>query len=195
MGQVRGRVPPPRRRGDAGAFFFSAMEKQITSRRSYLERQAQLDRIANVDMPQNRRDIQDAREMGDLSENFEYESARSRERQLIARQERLIAELRDTAIADFAAVDFDGTVKPGTCVTLAYPDGARRTLCILGAWDFDEELGVISCRGRLAEALDGCRKGDVVGIPDPDFDDATLEITVVDVKKPPKKIIDWANNA
>lgn len=169
------------------------MEKQITSRRSYLERQAQLDKIANVDMPQNRQDIQEAREMGDLSENFEYESARNRERQLIARQEQLIAELRDTAVADFSTVEFDGTVKPGVCVSLAYPGGVKRTFCILGAWDFDEKLGVISCHGRLAEAIEGCKKGDVVNIPDPDFDDATIEITVLDVKKLPKKVIDWAN--
>ena len=167
----------------------------FTSRRSFLDRQAQLDRIVNEDMPRNRAEIQHAKEFGDLSENFEYENARRRERQLIEQQSRMAAELKAMKVYDFAdaAKEADGSVRLGSTVKLGYPDGTKKTYHILGAWDFDEALGVIACRGRLAEALCGCRAGDKAQIPHPAFDDDTLTVDVLEVKPLPKKIVDWAN--
>lgn len=169
------------------------ISENATSLRSYRERERQLEKLVNEEMPKNRRDIQAAREFGDLSENFEYESARNTERQLITRMERLRAELVLAKVCDFdAEVDVTDGVVPGCCVTLEYENGDMRTVSILGCWDFDEALNIVSSRGRLAECLYGAQAGDTVSLPDPDFDDAFLEVTVIAIEQLPDAVRAWA---
>ncbi len=54
----------------------------------------------------------------------------------------------------------------GACVTLRYDDGREEKYHILGEWDHDEQLGIISNRSRLAEILQGRRAGERVEVPD-----------------------------
>ncbi len=169
------------------------LPENITSPRSYRERQARLDRLVSVELPQNRREIQEAKEFGDLSENFEYESARNRERQLLDRLARLQAELREVSPFDYAAAEAGEEAAPGTRVELRYEDGTVRTLNILGLWDFDEALGVISSRAPLVELVLGRKAGETVSIPDPDFDGEFLAATVVSVGPLPAEVVAWAN--
>ena len=115
------------------------LPENITSPRSYRERQARLDRLVAVELPQNRREIQEAKEFGDLSENFEYESARNRERQLLAKLETLQREIREAAAFDFSLAEAGEEAAPGTRVELRFEDGTERVLNILGLWDFDGE--------------------------------------------------------
>ena len=173
------------------------LPERATSARGFRERQAQLDRIVREEMPRNRREIQEAKEFGDLSENFEYESARNRERQLIERQSRLREELSGMEVFDFAALPEPGGVAgPGARVTLAYGDGSRRTISILGDWDSDEALGIVSRRAPLARAVEGRRAGEtcIVEFPDPDFDGEFVEETVsVEAVKPlSAEVLAWA---
>ena len=53
----------------------------------------------------------------------------------------------------------------GTCITLQYTDGHRETFNILGEWDRDEALGIISCNSQLARAVEGKRAGETVRVP------------------------------
>ena len=84
------------------------------SARALRERRAQLDRLLSEELPRNRREIQEAKEFGDLSENFEYESARNKERQLIARQAALQQELREVVTFDYALAEAGDVAAPGT---------------------------------------------------------------------------------
>ena len=58
----------------------------VTSHRSYRERQEQLEKLINVDIPANSKEIAVARSYGDLSENFEYKAAKDMQRVLMARR-------------------------------------------------------------------------------------------------------------
>ena len=162
------------------------------SARALRERKAQLDRLLSEELPRNRREIQEAKEFGDLSENFEYESARNRERQLLARLETLQREIREAAEFDFSLAEAGEEAAPGTRVELRFEDGTERVLNILGLWDFDEELCVISAHAPLAQLVIGRKAGDSVSVPDPDFDGEFLSAEIVSVGPLPPEVLAWA---
>ena len=137
-----------------------------TSWRSLAEKQAQYKRLIEVDLPKNSHDISVARSYGDLRENFEYQAAKDYQRQLLQRQSELQLQLRQVKGTDFSSVPHD-KAGPGTTVTLRMEDGAARTYTILGEWDRDEPLDIISSLTRMALALDGKRPGEAVTIPVP----------------------------
>jgi len=135
-----------------------------TSWRSIAEKQAQYKRLIEVEMPKNSKDIAVTRSYGDLRENFEYQAAKDFQRQILQRQSELQLELRQVKGTDFSNVPHD-KAGPGTTVTLRLEDGSARTYTILGEWDRDEALDIISCRTRMALALEGKRPGETVTIP------------------------------
>jgi transcription elongation GreA/GreB family factor len=53
----------------------------------------------------------------------------------------------------------------GTGVKLGYPGGVEETFFILGAWDQDESLSIISSETALAKALIGHKAGEWLAIP------------------------------
>jgi len=65
---------------------------------------------------------------------------------------------------DFADVEPE-IVAPGVEVELEFEDGDRRTVAVLGVWDHDEKLGIISCEAPLAQALLGHRPGEMIELP------------------------------
>ena len=150
----------------------------VTSQRSYRERQAQLDKIDNVDIPENAREIALARSYGDLSENYEYKAAKDMQAVLHARRadlERQLASVRPTDFAD-ARADVAG---PGTRVSIAYPDGRTASFTILGEWDQYPERQVIASATRLAQALTGKAPGETALVPDESGRDVPCTIASV----------------
>lgn len=136
----------------------------VTSWRSYNERRRQLEKLVQVDIPQNSRDIAEARAHGDLRENFEYKAAKEMQTVLLRRQaefEKQLSEVQGTDFDDMAA----DTAGPATTVTLAFDDGRRETYSILGEWDRDEALRIISSNSQMAKALEGRASGEAVTVP------------------------------
>jgi transcription elongation GreA/GreB family factor len=136
----------------------------LTSHRSFRERQAQLEKITSVDIPANSKEIGVARSYGDLRENFEFKAAREMQRLLLLRQAELQQMLLRVRPTDFRGLPAD-QAGPGTGVRLRYPDGREEQYFILGEWDRDERLHIISSTTRLAEALAGHRTGEDVVVP------------------------------
>ena len=123
-------------------------------------KRAELEQLLRVEIPANRKAIQVAREMGDLSENFEYKSARQREEYLSARVGKLQAELSNVRLLDPAAIDI-AKVHVGTKVALSNGD-IRREVTILGPWESDPERGIYSNQSDAAKALLGHTAGEIV---------------------------------
>jgi len=146
---------------------------RLTSWRSLAERQLQYKRLIEVDLPKNSRDIAVARSYGDLRENFEYQAAKDFQRQLLQRQSEMQNELRLVKGSDFSGAPCD-KAGAGTTVCLRMADGARRRYTILGEWDRDEPLGIISNKTRLAQCLEGRRAGETVLIPGTNGDEEAL---------------------
>jgi len=139
-------------------------EQRRTSWHSLAEYQAAHERLVKVDMPRNANDIAVARELGDLRENFEYQSAKDQQRMLLARQAQMDADLKMVRGTDFADARTD-KVMPGVRVNFRTAEGLDRHCVILGEWDRDEALDIVSCRSRLALAFIDKTAGSVVQIP------------------------------
>ncbi|MBT8046295.1 MAG: GreA/GreB family elongation factor [Pontiella sp.] len=139
-------------------------EIPMTSTRSYTERQKQLERIMTVDIPENSKEIEVARSYGDLRENAEFKYAKERQGLLMAQGAQLAEDLEKVKPTDFADMPID-VVGAGCGVELAYETGTTETYYILGVWDQDETLSVISSETGLAKALKGHAVGDKVEIP------------------------------
>lgn len=136
---------------------------RITSRRSFAERKAEYLKLINVDMPENVRKIEFAKGFGDLSENAEYQYAKDEQRQLMQKQTLMQADLEAVKPDDFANVALD-EVAPGVTVDIDTPQGVK-TYHILGEWDNDVELGVLSSKAKLAANMLGKKPGERFELP------------------------------
>lgn len=140
----------------------------MTSWRSLKERQNAFRKLVEVDLPKNSADIAAALSYGDLSENFEYQAAKDQQRLLLQRQTELQRDLRLVKGTDFADAPAGGAAGPGATVTIRLEGGETRRYTILGEWDSDETLGIISNRTRMAQALKGKKPGDAASVPGAD---------------------------
>ncbi|MCF6314212.1 MAG: GreA/GreB family elongation factor [Verrucomicrobiales bacterium] len=140
-------------------------EVLIVSEASHLKKKAEFADLVNKQIPENRKDIQIAREYGDLSENFEYKSAKEYQRVLMRRQDDIEGDLANVKQTDFSDVDAT-TVSIGTVVTLDNKAvGGTETYTILGAWDSDPDKGILSYISERARTLLNRKEGELVQLP------------------------------
>ncbi|MDZ8120129.1 GreA/GreB family elongation factor [Pontiella agarivorans] len=164
----------------------TAQKKEVpfTSISSYEKRQKQLERIMTVEIPENSKEIEVARSHGDLRENAEFKYAKERQGLLMAQGAQLAEDLEKVKPTDFADAQTD-VVGAGVGVELSYAEtGAVETYYILGVWDQDEALNIISSETRLAKALAGHAEGDTVEIP-------AGECTIKSINELPDSIRSW----
>ena len=143
----------PEERNESLTVSWSSLEK----------RKADYERLIQKEIPQNIRDINVAKEQGDLRENFGFQAAKEQQRVL---QRRKLDSERDLGAArgtDFENPDI-AQVSTGTIVALSTDSGAE-VYSILGAWDSAPELGIVSYKAAIGQALLGRKPGDTVDLP------------------------------
>lgn len=153
----------------------------IASWDSLDRRKQELDDLINIKIPQNKRDIQIAREYGDLRENFEYKSARQQQAVLLRMQGKIERELRHARGTDFANSPTD---KVGIGTVVDFQDvttGATETYTILGAWDSDMEKNIVSYLSEIAKDLIGKAPGEEAEIPT-EHADATRKVKILAIR-------------
>jgi transcription elongation factor GreA len=126
--------------------------------------------------------IERARELGDLSENGDYQAAKDEQGHMEGRIRHLEAILEHCEIVD--VVD-DGTVKPGSVVTLLYegdPEDAAETYLLGSIEERHEDYETMSPQSPLGQALLGAKAGDTVAYTTPTG--TTLRVEVVSVELP-----------
>ncbi len=160
----------------------------VTSHRSYRERQEKLEKLINVDIPANSKEIAVARSYGDLSENFEYKAAKDMQRVLMARRAELETMMSKVRPSDFSEAP-KGVAGIGSTVALQYPDGHVDRFHILGEWDQQPEKHIISSSTRLAKALAGKKTGDRVAVPVEDGSE--VECLLQAVEELPADVREW----
>ncbi len=143
----------PVHRKDTGPAALYATVESIDAKR------AELHQIMTVEVPANRKAIEEARAMGDLRENFEYKSARQRHEYLNARAAALNADLNRSRPIETGGMD-TSEVRIGTRLRLA----GGRVLTILGPWESKPEEDVISYESDLAKEVLGKKVGDEVSV-------------------------------
>jgi len=144
----------PGLRAPAREWVYSTSEAIETKRQ-------ELYHLKSVELPANARAMQAAKELGDLSENFEYQSTRQRHEYLSARIATLADELSRARPLDPAHVD-PSEVRVGTRVVLKDAASPERAVTILGPWDSRPEQFVYSYQSEFAQELLGRKVGDRV---------------------------------
>ncbi len=108
--------------------------------------------------------IQEAKELGDLSENAEYQEAKNEQAFNEGRIDELESTLRNVQIIDDHVSNSD-QVQVGSVVHA--DNGHQHTLHIVGSSEADPINGKISNESPLGKALLGKRVGDKVSITTP----------------------------
>ena len=148
---------------------------QVTSARSFKALQTEFDKIVNVEIPQNSKDIQVARELGDLRENFEFRAAKDRQKYLQLRVGELDAMLNKIGPTDFSEFKVKNRVIPAAKVTIKSAE-AETTYSIVGMLDGDPDKNWLSFETPLAKSMLGHQVGDSIELPGGD----KAEITSID---------------
>ena len=139
---------------------------RVTSFRSFGLRKQEYLKLINEEMPANVRRIEFAKSYGDLSENAEYQYAKDEQRQLMQKQTLMQADLEAVKPDEFLDATTD-EVMPGVTVVCQTKDG-EKVWSILGEWDNDLELGILSSKTRVAQNMLGKKAGDDFELPEAD---------------------------
>ena len=148
--------------------FFGDEEKKVTALglmvtlAKYQEKQKQLARIMDEEIPANSREIEDARQHGDLKENAEYIAAKEKQTQLNSMVARLNGDIERAQLFDPAQVN-TAKVSFGTRVSLLDKNSGRREeYAILGPWESDPDNRIISYLSPFGAAILNKTIGDTV---------------------------------
>ena len=134
------------------------------------------DELVKVWRPQIAAKIKAARELGDLSENFEYHAAKNEQGMKEAR----IREL-EAIIKNHVVIHDDrepGVVSMGSTVHFKEDGEAEESYRIVGPAEADPKAGRVSYESALGKALMGHRVGDQVEVNTPN---GSYRVTVVSI--------------
>ena len=143
------------------------MSKEIYLTASGLkEIQDELDELKNVKRPEVITALKEARALGDLSENAEYDAARTEQALVENRIQELEAMIENVVLIE--NVDTD-KVSIGTTVTIEYVgDNDTEAYSIVGSKEADPFNNKISNESPIAAAIMGRKVGDTVEVSSPD---------------------------
>ena len=137
----------------------------------------ELDDLINIRRPENIQAIKEARSLGDLSENAEYDAARNEQAQIEARIKQLEKMLENVSI--ISDVDTD-SVGIGNTVSIKYVDDDEEDeYMIVGSQEADPFESKISNESPIAQALFNHKVGDVVTVESPN---GNYEIEIVEIR-------------
>ncbi len=141
------------------------------------ELKKELDNLINVRRPENIQAIKEARSLGDLSENAEYDAARNEQAQIEARIQQLEKMLENVSIISEVSKE---TVGIGNTVSIKYvDDDEEEEYKIVGSQEADPFESKISNESPIAKALFEHKVGDIVTVESPN---GSYEVEIIEIK-------------
>ena len=141
------------------------------------ELKKELDNLINVRRPENIQAIKEARSLGDLSENAEYDAARNEQAQIEARIKQLEKMLENASIIAEVSNDKVGI---GNTVCIKYVDDDEEDeYKIVGSQEADPFESRISNESPIAQALFDHKVGDTVTVESPN---GSYEVEIIEIK-------------
>lgn len=125
----------------------------------------ELDYLINEKRPEVINALKEARALGDLSENAEYDAARNEQALLEGRIVEIEKMLENVVLVEKQSTD---KVSIGTEVTIKYvEDGEEEKYSIVGSTEADPFANKISNESPIASAIMNAKVGDVVTVDSP----------------------------
>ena len=149
----------------------------LLTKEGYEEIKEELNDLINVKRPANIEAIKEARALGDLSENADYDAARNEQAEIEAKIKKLETILENVQIIESVSTDEVGV---GTTVKIAYIDDEDDVdqYKIVGSQEADPFESKISNESPIAKALMGHKVGDIVSVESPN---GNYEVKVIEI--------------
>jgi transcription elongation factor GreA len=139
---------------------------------------AELDELTTVRRPNIVEKIKSARELGDLSENFEYHSAKNEQGFIESRIQELEQIVRNHKL--ISVPTSNGVVQLGNTVRFREEDGPEEAYRIVGRAEADPGQGRVSNESAVGKALLGRKVGDLATVETESGDSYQLKILAID---------------
>ena len=141
------------------------------------ELKKELDDLINVRRPENIQAIKEARSLGDLSENAEYDAARNEQAQIEGRIKQLEKMLEHVSIITDVSTD---KVSIGNTVSIKYvEDDEEDEYKIVGSQEADPFESKISNESPISQALFNHKVGDIVTVESPN---GSYDVEIIEIK-------------
>ena len=137
------------------------MTFEYMSQEGYDKLVAELRQLESVELPQVREAIAEARDKGDLSENFEYHAAKREQARLLGRirfKQRVLAHAR---VIDMSRLNSDGVQLLSRVEMTNLVNNSKMTYTIASPHEADIREGKISIKSPIAQAMLNKKAGDV----------------------------------
>lgn len=137
---------------------------EYMSQEGYDKLVAELQELENVELPKVREAIAEARDKGDLSENFEYHAAKREQGKLLSRIRFKQKVLENARVIDKSLLNNDcvGLLSQVEITNLA--NNAHMAYTIVNSHEANLREGKISIKSPIGQALLNKKAGDVVEV-------------------------------
>ena len=135
---------------------------EYLSQECYGKLYAELQELVKVELPKVKNEISEARDKGDLSENFEYHAAKRAQGKLLSRIRFLERVLENARVLDASKLNSEtvGLFRKVEITNLS--NNSQVTYTIVNPHEANVREGKISTKSPIAQALMGKKAGDVV---------------------------------
>ena len=141
------------------------------------ELKTELDDLINVKRPKNIIAIKEARALGDLSENADYDAAKNEQAEIEGRIKKIEKMLENAVIIDEIKTD---KVSIGSTVQIKYvDDDDTDEYKIVGSQEADPFMSKISNESPIAKAILNKKVGDIVEVDSPN---GVYKIEITEIK-------------
>ena len=153
-------------------------DKVYLTDQGFLELETELNELKNVKRPAVIKALKEARALGDLSENADYDAARSELAQVEGRIQELEKIMENAHIIEKGSTD---SVSLGSTVKIKYIDDDDDELeeySIVGSKEADPSNNKISNESPLAKAIMNAKAGDICSVESPN---GTYDVEIVEI--------------
>jgi len=137
---------------------------EYMSQEGYDKLVAELHQLESVELPQVREAIAEARDKGDLSENFEYHAAKREQARLLSRIKFKQRVLENARVIDTRLLSGDGVQLLSRVEMTNLANGNRMCYTLVSPHEANIREGKISVKSPIAQALMGKKTGDEVAV-------------------------------
>lgn len=146
------------------------MKKQeaiMLTAEGYMELEQELNELKTVRRPEVIKALKEARALGDLSENSDYDAARDDQAKLEGRIKELEYKLEHCTIADNKSSKTSGIINVGSTITIRYEDDDTEEYKVVGSLEADPFENKISNESPIGRAVCGHKQGETVEVESP----------------------------
>lgn len=146
----------------------------------YKKLKAEIEHLESVERPNISKQIAEARDKGDLSENAEYDAAKEAQGLLEMKISKLKETLMNSRILDDSKIDKSKVQILSIVKIRNLKNKAEMQYTLVSESEADLKQGKISINSPIAKGLLGKKKGDVATIKVPN---GTMEFKIVEIKR------------